>query len=64
MLDAYDAAAARSADRRLISVMEAARMVQLVACFALVPQLPMLAEGMRPSLEHWRTTPVAGGITA
>ena len=43
--------------------MEAARMVQLVACFAMVPQLPMLAEGMRPALEKWRTNPVAGGVT-
>jgi methylglutamate dehydrogenase subunit A len=39
------------------------RMVQLVACFAMVPQLPMLAEGLRPALENWRTTPVAGGAT-
>lgn len=61
--DAYNAAAARPVDRDLITVMEAARMVQLVACFSLVPQLPMLAEGMRPALEHWRTTPIAGGFT-
>jgi Ser/Thr protein kinase RdoA (MazF antagonist) len=63
VIDAYDAAAARPADRELVAVLEAARMVQLVACFAMVPQLPMLAEGLRPALENWRTTPVAGGIT-
>ena len=63
---AYDAAAARLGLRplneRLLRVMESARMLQLVAYLALVPQLPMLAEGLRPSLEQWRTTPLAGGL--
>jgi Ser/Thr protein kinase RdoA (MazF antagonist) len=56
---AYDAEARRPVDHDLLAVLEAARMVQLVACFALVPQLPMLLEGMRPALEHWRTQPTA-----
>lgn len=60
----YNAAAARlglrPVDQRLLRVMEAARMLQVVACLALVPQLPMLAESLRPSLDHWRTTPMAG----
>jgi hypothetical protein len=55
-LDAYDDAAARPADRGLVRVMEGARMVQLVACFAMVPQLPSLAEEMRPALRAWRAT--------
>ncbi len=63
---AYDAAAARLGlrplDERLLRVMESARMLQLVACLALAPQLPMLVEGLRPSLEQWRTTPLAGGL--
>jgi hypothetical protein len=63
---AYDTAAARLGLRplneRLLRVMESARMLQLVACLALVPQLPMLAEGLQPSLEQWRTTPLAGGL--
>jgi hypothetical protein len=63
---AYDAAATRLGLRplneRLLRVMESARMLQVVACLALVPQLPMLAEGLRPSLEQWRTTPLAGGM--
>ena len=63
---AYDAAAARLGlrplDERLLRVMESAGMLQVVACLALVPQLPMLAEGLRPSLEHWRATPLAGGL--
>lgn len=62
----YNAAAARLGlrplDQRLLRVMESARMLQAVACLALVPQLPMLAEGLRPSLDHWRTTPMAGGL--
>ncbi|MGH3929911.1 MAG: aminoglycoside phosphotransferase family protein [Pseudonocardiaceae bacterium] len=60
---AYNGAAARLGlrclDERLLRVMESARMLQVVACLALVPQLPMLAEGLRSSLEHWRTMPLA-----
>jgi hypothetical protein len=56
---AYEAEAGRRVDHDLLAIMGAARMVQLVACFALVPQLPILLEGMRPALEHWRTTPTA-----
>ncbi len=63
---AYDEAAARLGlrplNQRLLRVMETARMLQVVACHALVPQLPMLADGLRPLLEQWRTTPLAGGL--
>lgn len=63
---AYDTAALqlglRPLDERLLRVMESAGMLQVVACLALVPQLPMLAEALRPLLEHWRTTPLAGGL--
>ncbi|WP_257451911.1 phosphotransferase [Archangium lipolyticum] len=62
----YDAAAARAGVRPLdpavLRVMETARMLQVVACYALVPQLPMLAEGLAPSLQSWRTMPFAGGL--
>lgn len=58
----YNAAAVqlglRPLDQRLLQVMGSARMLQLVACLALVPQLPMLAEGLRPLLDHWRTAPM------
>lgn len=50
----------RPLDGRLLRVMESARMLQVVACLALVPQLPMLVDGLRPSLEKWRTTAFAG----
>ncbi|MGH3872239.1 MAG: aminoglycoside phosphotransferase family protein [Pseudonocardiaceae bacterium] len=63
---AYDLAATRLGlrplDERLLRVMESARMLQAVACLALAPQLPMLAEGLRPSLEHWRATPSAATL--
>jgi thiamine kinase-like enzyme len=63
---AYNAAAARLGmrplDERLLRVMESARMLQVVACLALVPQLPMLAEGLRPLLDQWRTTPLVGDL--
>ncbi|MGI9002443.1 MAG: hypothetical protein ACR2GH_12350 [Pseudonocardia sp.] len=38
--------------------MEFARMLQAIACLALIPQLPMLAEGLRPAIEQWRATPL------
>jgi hypothetical protein len=63
---AYDDAASRLGmrplDPALLRVMEALRMLEIVACLAMVPQLPMLQEGLRPSLEQWRTTPLAGGL--
>jgi len=63
---AYDVAAAqldlRPLDERLLSVMESARMMQLIACLPLAPQLPGLVEGLRPLIDHWRTTPLAGGL--
>ena len=59
----YNAAAVqlglRPLDPRLLRVMGCARMLQSVACLALVPQLPMLAEGLRSLLDHWRTTSMA-----
>lgn len=48
---AYDAAALRLGlrplDERLLRIMESAGMLQAVACLALVPQLPMLADRIR-----------------
>ena len=65
-LAAYDEAASglglRPHDPRLLDVMAAARMMQLVACLPIVPELPVLAEGLRPAIDHWRTQPLAGGL--
>ncbi|MGH3695727.1 MAG: phosphotransferase [Pseudonocardiaceae bacterium] len=58
---AYDATAIelglRPLNGELMRVMESARMLQIIACLALIPQLPILAEGLRPVLDQWRTTP-------
>jgi len=63
---AYDAAAAaggmRPLDREVLRVMDTARMLQSIACFALAPQLPLLAAALTPSLEQWRTLPFAAGL--
>jgi len=63
---AYNEAAARlrrpGIDERVAGVMNAARMLQLIVCLPLIPQLPALADGLKPSLEHWRTMPFAGGL--
>jgi Ser/Thr protein kinase RdoA (MazF antagonist) len=54
----YDAAAAelglRPLDERLLRVMEAARMLQLIACLPMTPQLPGLLDGLTPAIDHWR----------
>ncbi|MQA92803.1 MAG: phosphotransferase [Gemmatimonas sp.] len=52
----------RGIDADVLRVMSAARMLQMVASLALVPQLPLLAEGLQPSIEAWRGMPFAGGL--
>lgn len=56
---AYDAAATRLGLRplneKLMRVMESARMLQTIACLALTPQLPLLADALRPFLIQYRT---------
>jgi hypothetical protein len=63
---AYDSAARRRGlrqlDERVLRVVTAVGMSRTVACLALVPQLPMLAEALKPSVEQWRTMPFAGGL--
>ena len=64
---AYNVAAERLGLRPLddgvLSALEALRMLQVVACLPLTPELPVLAEGLKPMIETWRTTPFAGGVT-
>jgi hypothetical protein len=68
VIDRYDTIAPRLGIRRVdhdvLRVMEVARMLQVVACIALVPQLPLLGAGLAPSLEAWRQMPFAGGFKA
>ena len=60
-LAAYDdAARARGLpahDPEALRLMNAARSLQVIAAFALVPQLPLLAQGLAPALDAWRETP-------
>ena len=51
-----------SPDPEIRQIMNAARMLQIVASVALTPELPVLAEGLRPLLEAWRDTPFAGDL--
>ncbi|MFC5289770.1 phosphotransferase [Actinokineospora guangxiensis] len=60
----YDATAAelglRTTDPDVLALVNAVGMLRGVACMALVPELPSLAEDLAPMLEHWRSTPVVG----
>lgn len=60
-LAAYDDAARARGLRphhpEALRLMNAARSLQVIAAFALVPQLPLLAEGLLPALTAWRETP-------
>lgn len=54
----YDEAAAdfglRRTDPAVQQLMDTARGLQFVSCAVLVPQLPVLAEGLAPAIETWR----------
>lgn len=67
-VDSYDQAAMRAGLRRvdheLLSIMNVLRMLQVVACHALIPKLPALATSLSPALEEWREMPFAGGYKA
>ena len=39
-------------------VMDSARRLQFVGCLTLIPQLPVLADGLRQTLDDWRATPL------
>lgn len=59
---AYERAADRPVHAELLALCEEARLVQLVACFAMVPQQPGLGDGMSPLLELWRASEPCGGV--
>ncbi|MCK0113411.1 aminoglycoside phosphotransferase family protein [Ornithinimicrobium sp. F0845] len=60
-VEAYNAAAGplgmRTVDPDLQRVMDTARNLQLIGAFALVPQLPLLADGLQHPLQAWRDSP-------
>ncbi|MEU9818080.1 aminoglycoside phosphotransferase family protein [Pseudonocardia alni] len=61
VVTAYERAADRPVDAELPALCEAARLVQLVAWSAMVPQQPGLGDGMSPLLELWRASEPCGG---
>ncbi len=44
-------------DDRVLRVTEAAGRLAMVAVLAMAPELPMLLDGLAPSLDAWRATP-------
>jgi hypothetical protein len=61
----YDQVALRAGQRRVdpevLRVMNVLRMLQVVACHALIPKLPSLSKPLADSLVPWRQMPFAGG---
>ncbi|AQA06386.1 phosphotransferase [Mycobacterium sp. MS1601] len=57
--DEYDTAARelglRVTDPTVQQMMDAARTLQFVGCAALIPELPILAEGLAPAIAAWRS---------
>ncbi|MCZ0729438.1 phosphotransferase family protein [Mycolicibacterium iranicum] len=51
----------RGTDPEVLRVMDCARRLQFVGCLTLIPQLPLLAQGLGTALEEWRGTPVFSG---
>ncbi|AOS61638.1 phosphotransferase [Actinoalloteichus hymeniacidonis] len=65
---AYDVAAqglgGRTLDKDVLKFVNAIGMSRAVACLAMSPQLPMLADAVAPAVEQWRETPFAGGFVS
>ncbi|MGI5193959.1 phosphotransferase [Streptomyces sp. CA-288835] len=63
---AYNRGARRNGMRPLneevLSFVNAVGMLRVIASLTLVPQLPVLIEYLKPSVDHWQTTPFAGDI--
>ncbi|WBB79424.1 phosphotransferase [Micromonospora sp. WMMD882] len=64
---AYDRQARRRGmrplDRDVLAFVTAVGMLRGVACLALAPQLPMLADAVRPMIDQWRSTPFPTDLT-
>lgn len=60
-IDQYELTASqlalRAVDREVLRVMDYARRLQFVGCLTLIPQLPLLAQGLATALDEWRATP-------
>jgi len=47
----------RAPDERVLAAMNSARMLLLISVLSLVPQLPILADGLKDFVEQWRERP-------
>jgi hypothetical protein len=63
---AYNRGARRNGMRPLnedvLSFVNAVGMLRVIASLTLVPQLPVLIDYLKPSVDHWQTMPFAGGM--
>lgn len=63
---AYNRGAQRNGMRPLnenvLSFVNAVRMLRAIAFLTLAPQLPLLVEYVKPSVDQWQTMPFAGGV--
>ncbi|MEV6975275.1 aminoglycoside phosphotransferase family protein [Kitasatospora sp. NPDC093806] len=63
---AYDRGARRNGtrplDEEVLRFANALGMLRAVTALALAPQLPELTDLLRPAVDHWQTTPFAGGL--
>lgn len=48
----------RVTDADVQRVMDSARRLQFVGCLTLIPQLPLLADGLRQAVDDWRASPL------
>ncbi|MDA2809332.1 phosphotransferase [Nocardiopsis sp. RSe5-2] len=64
---AYDRGARRNGmrplDKDVLAFVNALGMLRAIATLALAPRLPELMEYLAPAVDHWRTTPFAGGMS-
>lgn len=63
-IEAYNAAAEeaglRKVDEGVLRTLDAVGLLQVVACLAMAPELPMLVDGLKPMIDQWRETPFPG----
>jgi hypothetical protein len=52
----------RPLNQDVMAFVNAVGMLRVIAVHALVPQLPVLAEYVKPAVDQWRTMPFAGGV--
>ncbi|GAA2669448.1 MULTISPECIES: phosphotransferase [Actinosynnema] len=68
LASAYDKGARevgiRELDADALAFVDAVGKLRIIACLALVPQLPVLADYLTPAVDQWRAGAFAGGVVA